>query len=315
MRLVYTAVVDGVAIHARLEQLGWRDSPEYTLAELADDGLQPARVGTVSRGHVELLGLGDPLLGSLSGRLLDSAVGALDRPTCGDWVACRLSNGTAVVERVLPRQSYFVRKASGPSAVPQLVAANVNRVLVVTALGMDLSPRRVERYIASVIAGGALPVVVVNKSDLAETVAADLGDLYVAAGEWPCVLTSTTRDDGLNELTPFLEPGDVPFRTRWPPVFCQERAWRVTCNCHKSLNPPRPARKRASRAIPNPAGKPAPKTFDGIRNRSVGNRVLWGIKQKRGRNRPRRARQRQRSPRQSPGPPPNSEMGCRTGEL
>jgi len=65
----------------------------------------------------------------------------------------------------LPRISALVRKASGESR-PQLLAANVDVVFIMTMPDGDLNFPRIERYLALVRESGALPVIVVNKADL-----------------------------------------------------------------------------------------------------------------------------------------------------
>jgi ribosome biogenesis GTPase len=55
---------------------------------------------------------------------------------------------------------------SGRSTEEQVIAANVNVVVVVTDAGADFSLRRMERYFAIIGKSGAKAVVLVNKSDL-----------------------------------------------------------------------------------------------------------------------------------------------------
>ena len=46
------------------------------------------------------------------------------------------------------------------------MAANVDTIFLVTAVVEDLNPRRLERYLTVVRDAGAVPVVVLNKTDL-----------------------------------------------------------------------------------------------------------------------------------------------------
>jgi ribosome biogenesis GTPase len=50
-----------------------------------------------------------------------------------------------------------------------VLAANVDTIFLVTALGEDLKPRRLERYLTMVWDGGAVPVILVNKADLSRS--------------------------------------------------------------------------------------------------------------------------------------------------
>jgi ribosome biogenesis GTPase len=86
----------------------------------------------------------------------------------GDWVAFTDSSsaGPLVVEAVLERRNHLSRKASGARAEEQVVAANVDLVLVVMGLDGDFNPRRLERFLTLAEASRVEAAVVLNKSDL-----------------------------------------------------------------------------------------------------------------------------------------------------
>lgn len=100
----------------------------------ARDGGAPQQV-VVSNGDIEQSV-------TMSTRLRLSEVS--EHPATGDWVLLR----SGQISMVLPRRTAFVRQAAGTAVVPQVVAANVNRVFIVTALPDDVNPRRLERYLA-----------------------------------------------------------------------------------------------------------------------------------------------------------------------
>jgi ribosome biogenesis GTPase len=131
-------------------------------------------------------------------------------PTVGDWVLARRLEASWWVEKILPRTSCFIRKAAGRRAAVQLLAANVDRVLVVTAVGGDLSARRLERYLVAAWAGGAEPVVVVNKVDRAHDFAVVQQAVSQAtSSRVPVLWTSALTGKGLQELTEALPRGDT----------------------------------------------------------------------------------------------------------
>ena len=154
-----------------LNTLGW--TPELAQAFAAYDGagLIPARVAAQHRGRFLLLTASGELPAEASGRLRHEAARAAF-PATGDWVAATPSAGLARIEAVLPRTSAFTRQAvdlTRTRAVAELevVAANVDLVLVLTAPDRDLNPRRIERFLAAAFESGAEPVLVVAKLDLA----------------------------------------------------------------------------------------------------------------------------------------------------
>lgn len=134
----------------------------------------------------------------------------LDRPSVGDWVIARRTGGEppALVTALLPRRTVLVRQSTGLAARPQVMAANVDRVLVVTSMNQDFNVNRLERYLAVVAASGAEGVLVVHKADLDPTgeraYRARLGAIPSA---FRVVFTSVVIDRGLRPLEPLLEPG------------------------------------------------------------------------------------------------------------
>ena len=64
---------------------------------------------------------------AVSGKFQYEALGPSDYPTVGDEVLADLNGGgQAVIHKVLPRKSLFLRKAAGTAREEQPVAANVD---------------------------------------------------------------------------------------------------------------------------------------------------------------------------------------------
>ena len=136
-----------------LASLGWN-------AELADNleqGLEPGRVVAAHRGAFDVATAHGNVRARLPGRLLHDGVDV----AVGDWVGV----AGAVIRCVLPRRSAIVRKAAGLTSESQTLAANVDVAFVVTSLGPDLEPRRVERYLVTIWESGATPEIVLTKAD------------------------------------------------------------------------------------------------------------------------------------------------------
>lgn len=85
-----------------------------------------------------------------------------DRAVVGDWVL--VEDGKRIVA-LLPRRSAIKRGAAGEHYRQQLIAANIDTVLIVCGLDGDFNPRRIERYLLLVQAEGVTPVVVLTKAD------------------------------------------------------------------------------------------------------------------------------------------------------
>ncbi len=146
-----------------------------------------------------------------SGKLRLAADEGADWPAVGDWVVVEVHGAgtTAMIQEVLPRRSKFVRKMTGKKIEEQVIAANVDAALLVTALDGDFSPRRVERYLAQCWESGARPVIVLNKADACGDVREKAAEMErVAVGTVVCVVSGRTGQ-GFGELEEFLKPGQT----------------------------------------------------------------------------------------------------------
>jgi ribosome biogenesis GTPase len=127
----------------------------------------------------------------------------LGGPAVGDWVVVR---GELAVE-VLPRRSAFVRTVAGRTSAAQVVAANLDLVLVVDALTGDARLRRVERYLAVAWSSGATPVVVLTKSDLCDDVVAAVEAVREDALGVDVLPVSSVTGAGLEAVRALIGPG------------------------------------------------------------------------------------------------------------
>jgi len=133
--------------------LGW--SPE--LADNLEPGHVPGRVVAAHRAAFDVQTAGDVVRTRLPGRLVHESVDV----AVGDWVGL----GDGLIRSVLPRRSAIVRQSAGRTSEAQTLAANVDVAFVVSSLGPDLEPRRIERYLVTIWESGALPEVILTKAD------------------------------------------------------------------------------------------------------------------------------------------------------
>ena len=91
----------------------------------------------------------------------------------------------------------------------EVIAANADVALLVSALDGDFNPRRVERYLAQCWESGARPVIVLNKADVCTGWRDKAREMErVAQGTSVCVVSAKT-EQGLDELKKFLTPGET----------------------------------------------------------------------------------------------------------
>lgn len=154
-----------------LADLGWDAFFEKEWTPYAKKGWVPARLirdNKISYGA--LTGDGSEYEVVMSGKVYYDAETDAELPAVGDWVGLELGkdeeNDEHVIRVRLPRKNTLSRKASGRSTEEQVIAANVDVVVVVTDAGPDFNLRRMERYFTLIGRSGAQPVVLVNKADL-----------------------------------------------------------------------------------------------------------------------------------------------------
>ena len=195
----------------RLEDFGWCDFFAQNFRQFVADGLTPARV-TAQHGKTYKLNDGaHELLAETAGRLRYHADSPADLPAVGDWVATevRADEGRATIHAVLPRRTAFSRKVSGRRQDEQVVAANLDRVFLITGLDGDFNLRRIERYLAMAWESGAAPVVVLNKADLCADIPGVLAAAEAVAIGTPIHAISALTGDGLDSLDLYLVPGQT----------------------------------------------------------------------------------------------------------
>jgi ribosome biogenesis GTPase len=122
------------------------------------------------------------------------------RPAIGDWVL--VIDDT--VGAVLDRRSAF-RRGDAERLQAQVVAANVDTVFVVHD-NADVNARRLERELALAWESGALPVIVLTKSDLVDDPAAGIDAATAAAPGLDVVVTSAVTGLGIETLATFARP-------------------------------------------------------------------------------------------------------------
>ena len=139
---------------------------------------------------------GEDRIATLTGALRHAGQHAV----VGDYVD--VENDTITV--IAPREGGVIQR--GGDEAP--LAANVDQAWIVNALGRDVSPRRVERYLALAAAGRVDPVVIVNKADLAPDPPLEeaLGELRAVAPGVPVLPVSAKQGTGLETLQQMLAP-------------------------------------------------------------------------------------------------------------
>jgi ribosome biogenesis GTPase / thiamine phosphate phosphatase len=192
-----------------LTALGWDDAFAEEFEPFARAGSIPGRVAVQHRGAYDVLTEHGELRCDVPGRLYDEAASPADLPAVGDWVAVapRPEEHAGTVQAVLSRRTKFSRKTAWQAAEEQVLAANVDVVLIVSSLNEDLNLRRLERYLTLAWESGARPVLVLTKADLAGDVPGGVAAVESVAFGAPVHAISSVTGDGLDALRAHLAPG------------------------------------------------------------------------------------------------------------
>ncbi|MGH7912680.1 MAG: ribosome small subunit-dependent GTPase A, partial [Candidatus Dormibacteraceae bacterium] len=122
----------------------------------------------------------------------------------GDWVALRPPDGA--ISTVLPRTTAISRRTPEAATKEQVLAANVDLVLLAMAVDGDFNLRRLERMLTAAFQSGAEPLIVLTKADLGGAGERGAEARAVAPGV-TVVAVSASQGTGIGELAAHLTAG------------------------------------------------------------------------------------------------------------
>ncbi|MBO9605949.1 MAG: ribosome small subunit-dependent GTPase A [Paenibacillaceae bacterium] len=207
------------------KEWGWNEARQEQWDAEPRNGVFAGRVVLEHKHLYRVVGEHGEWLAEVAGKLRHAALGRADYPAVGDWVTLRAMDGApaagsagkrpdselprAIIDAVLPRSSVFSRRAAGSRPEEQIVAANVDTVFLVNALNNDFNVRRMERYLTLAWDSGAMPVLVLTKTDLCGDVEERLAQTEAVAMGVPTFAISALTREGLEPLADYLVPGQT----------------------------------------------------------------------------------------------------------
>jgi ribosome biogenesis GTPase len=171
--------------------------------------LAPARLVAEHKDLYQIVWAGGEGTSRLAGRFRHASTLRSDLPAVGDWVGMEVPKDSddGIVQIVLPRRTCFARKLPGARHEEQVVAANMDKVFLVTGLDGDFNMRRIERYLALAYTSGADPVVVLTKADLYEDIPGLVAEAQAHAPGVPVLAVSGVTGENIPALREHLAPG------------------------------------------------------------------------------------------------------------
>ncbi|MBC9726520.1 ribosome small subunit-dependent GTPase A [Streptomyces sp. TRM68367] len=207
-----------------LAPFGWDADWEAEFAPHAGQGLLPGRVVRVDRGQCDVV--------TPAGTVRADTEFVVPRDpmkvVCtGDWVAVDPEGSDPrYVRTLLPRRTAFVRSTSSKRSEGQVLATNIDHVVICVSLAAELDLGRIERFLALAMScssgeaplhesalsweSGAQPVVVLTKADLVldpVTRSYLVQDVETSAPGVPVVPVSALGGDGLDAVRAIVGGG------------------------------------------------------------------------------------------------------------
>lgn len=196
---------------SKLEALGWDEWFEEQARVVCDPSGSVGRVAAVDRDQLLLLDETGAFRAKLSGKYMYASHSPSELPCVGDWVCVERSHGDqfGLVYGVIGRKTRLRRKMAGESVDYQMIAANVDAVIIVQSCHYDFNVNRLERYLVMVREGGAAPYILLTKTDLAgpEELSAQMEQIRSAGIDVPVLRLSNVTREGIDELQRVLLPG------------------------------------------------------------------------------------------------------------
>lgn len=191
-----------------LKNLGWDDHFESAFHHYKEqDTIIAGRISFISGPLCTTVTSRGLKQAALAGTFTGSHRDILYKPAAGDFAAVDISESTAVIREILPRKNEIARTGAGTKGKQQVLGANIDIIFLVTSLNRDFNVRRIERYLTLIWDTGAVPVIVLNKSDLCPDPSSYLEQLTENAPGIDIEITSAREDEDLSCITGYLEGG------------------------------------------------------------------------------------------------------------
>ena len=217
----------------RIEQFGWRGAVEPGIGRVVSAhgdyyhlvcNEQPAGEILARKKKSAFMRMKTAAPVSMKGKKISEERAELPpQPITGDFVRFRYNaQGESMITEVLPRFSHFERKDPTAKRTSQTLAVNFDTLFIMMSLNENFSIPRLERYLTlAEDMGEAKAMVILTKKDLFEGLETEderpdvsslmsrvLSSLPSLVSSPPLAISSLTGD-GLDQLAPYLGPGQT----------------------------------------------------------------------------------------------------------
>ncbi|MDD3428684.1 MAG: ribosome small subunit-dependent GTPase A [Oscillospiraceae bacterium] len=171
--------------------------------------LSLARIITQYRGLYKIVTQQGEGQAEISGKFRFETTELAKFPTVGDFVMVTADSNksTAIIHHVLTRKSIFLRTAVGVSGQAQSVAANIDTVFICMSLNHNFNLSRLERYLSVAWDSGAIPVILLTKTDLCKNLETALAEVARVSAFCDVIPLSVFDENVAQKLSKYLKSG------------------------------------------------------------------------------------------------------------
>jgi ribosome biogenesis GTPase len=190
-----------------LDELGWSRYCELSNLSVLPSPGSVARVAVENKTNYLLYAESGELSGIVRGNWLKDE--SKDLPKVGDWVVFEKLQGEdkAVVLEILPRLGEVSRPSVEKDKSKQVIATNVDLLFIVQGLDDNYSLPRLQRYILMAKQSGAVPIILLNKADLADNPLDSVAEVKQILPDVAVFAVSINQAKGLENVTQYIRPG------------------------------------------------------------------------------------------------------------
>jgi len=164
------------------------------------------RISEINKNIYKIRFMGREIPAKLKGYFYEEDADKL--PVVGDYVTFLYNEGgDSLILAGLKRKSFLQRPDQSKTGVMQYMVANVDYLFIVTSLNEDYNYNRIARYASIAVQGGAIPVVILTKSDLCSNPGRYMREVEQISDKVRVHAISAIYGIGLDELKEYMTPG------------------------------------------------------------------------------------------------------------
>ncbi len=190
-----------------LEILGWDGYFNSKFEEYSKFGFEPARIIVEHKERYKIFTQYGEMPAEVTGKFMHLSETSSEYPKTGDWVAVSVfkDENKAIIHHVVERKTKFSRKQAGELTEEQVIAANIDSIFIVQGLDDNYNPARLQRYATAVSACSIEPIILLNKTDIAENLDSKLSEVTELLKGITVLKISAKTGKGFDDLNSFIK--------------------------------------------------------------------------------------------------------------